>query len=173
MEVRDIVREAGIKTIPEKKKSKKAKCLSEEALQIAVKRREAKSQGEKERYTHLNAEFQRIARRDKKAFLSNQCKEIEENNRMGKTRDLFKKIRDTKGAFHGKMGSIKGRNVMDLTEAEDIKKRWQEYTEELYKKDLQNPDNHNGVITPLEPDILECEVKWALGSITINKASEG
>ena len=111
-----------------------AKWLSEEALQIAVKRREAKSKGEKERYSHLNAEFQRIARRDKKDFLSNQCKEIEDNNRMGKTRDLFKKIRDTKGIFHAKMGSIKGRNVMDLTEAEDIKKRWQEYTEELYKK---------------------------------------
>ena len=121
-----------IKNIPKKKKCKKAKWLSEEALQIAVKRREAKSKGEKERY--LNAEFQRIARRDKKAFLSNQCKEIEENNRMGKTRDLVKKIRDTKGIFHAKMGTIKGRNDMDLTEAEDIKKRWQEYTEELYKK---------------------------------------
>ena len=118
------------------KKGQKAKWLSEEALQIAVKRREAKSKGEKERYKHLNAEFQRIARRDKKAFLSNQCKKIEENNRMGKTRDLFKKIRDTKGTFHVKMGSIKYRNGMDLTEAEDIKKRWQEYTEELYKKEL-------------------------------------
>ena len=124
--------------------------------------REAKSKGVKERYTHLNAEFQRIARRDKKAFLSDQCKEIEENNRMGKTRDLFKNIRDTKGTFHAKMGSIKDRNGMDLTEAEDIKKRWQEYTEELYKKDLHDPDNHDGVITHLEPDILECEVKWAL-----------
>ena len=130
-----------------------------------------KSKGEKERYTHLNAEFQRIARRDKKAFLSDQWKEIEENNKMGKTRDLFKKIRDTKGTFHAKMGSIKGRNGMDLTEAEDIKKRWQEYTEELYKKDLHNPDNHNGVITHLEPDILECEVKWAFRWITTNKAS--
>ena len=120
----------------------------------------------------MNAEFQRIARRDKKAFLRDQCKEIEENNRMGKTRDLFKKIRDTKGSFHAKMSSINDRNGMDLTEAEDIKKRWQEYTEELYKKDLHNPDNHNGVITQLEPDILECEVKWALGSITI-KASGG
>ena len=138
-----------------------------------MKRREVKSKGEKERYTHLNAEFQRIARRDKKAFLSDQCKEIEENNRMGKTRDLFKKIRDTKGTFHAKMGSIKDRNGMDLTEAEDIKKRWQEYTEELYKKDLHDPDNHNGVITDLEPDILECEVKWALESITTNKASGG
>ena len=141
-------------------------------LQTAVKRREVKSKGEKERYTHLNAEFQRIARRDKKTFLSNQCKEIEENNRMGKTRDLFKKIRDTKGTYHAKMGSIKDRNGMDLTEAEDIKKRWQEYTE-LYKKDLHDPDNHNGVITHLEPDILESEVKWALGSITMNKASGG
>ena len=119
------------------KKCKKAKWLSGEALQIAVKRREAKSKREKERYKHMNAEFQRIARRDKKAFLSDQCKEIEENNRIGKTRDLFKKIRDTKGTFHAKMGSIKGRNGMDLTEAENIKKRWQQYTEELYKKDLQ------------------------------------
>ena len=127
----------------------------------------------KERYTHLNAEFQRIARRDKKAFFSNQCKEIEENNRMGKTRDLFKKIRDTKGIFHAKMGSIKDRNGTDLTEAEDIKKRWLEYTEELHKKDLHDPDNHGGVITQLEPDILGCEAKWALGSITMNKASEG
>ena len=125
-----------------------------EALQIAEKR-EAKGKGEKERYTHLNAEFQRIARRDKKAFLSDQCKEIEENNRMGNTRDLFKKIRDTKGTFHAKMGSIKDRNGMDLKEAEDIKKRWQENTEELYKKDLHNPDNHDGVITHLEPDIPE------------------
>ena len=124
---------------------------------------EAKSKGEKERYKHLNAEFQRIARRDKKAFLSDQCKEIEENNRMGTTRDLFKKIRDTKGIFHVKMGSIKDRNGMDLTEVEDIK-RWQEYTEELYKKDLHGPDNHDGVITHLETHthILECEVKWAL-----------
>ena len=138
-----------------------------------MKRREAKSKGEKERYSHLNAEFQRIARRDKKAILSDQCKEIEENNRMGKTRDLFKKIRDTMGRFHAKMGSIRGRNDMDLTEAEDIKKKWQECTEELYKEDLHDPDNHDGVITHLEPDILECEVKWALGSITMKKASEG
>ena len=121
----------------------------------------------------MNAEFQRIARRDKKAFLSDQCKETEENNRTTKTSDLFKKIRDTKGTFHAKMGSIKDRNGMDLTEAEDIKKRWQEYTEELYKKDLYDLDNHNGVIIHLEPDILECEVKWALGSITTNKASGG
>ena len=128
-EVHDIVQETGIKTIPMEKKCKKAKWLSEEALQIAVKRREMKSKGEKERYSHLNAEFQRITRKDKKAFLSNQCKEIEENNRMGKTRDLFKKFKDAKGTFHAKMGSIKDRNGMDLTEAEDIKKRWQEYTE--------------------------------------------
>ena len=131
---RDIVQETGINTIPKQKKCKKAKWLSEEALQIAVKRREVKSKGEKERYTHLNAEFQRIERREKKAFLIDQYKEIEENKRMGKTKDLFKKIRDIKGTFHTKMGSIKGRNGMDLTEAEDIKKRWQEYTEELYKK---------------------------------------
>ena len=166
MEVRDIVQETGIKTIPMEKKCKKAKWLSEEALQIAVKRWEAKSKGEKERYTHLNAEFQRMARRDKKDFLSNQCKEMEENNRMGKTRDLFKKIRDTKGTFHAKMGSIKDRNGRVLTEAEDIKKRWQEYTEERYKKDLHDSDNHNGMITHLELDIMECEVKWALESIT-------
>ena len=137
-----------------------------------MKRREVKSKGEKERYKHLNAEFQRIARRDK-AFLSDQCKEIEENNRMGKTRDLFKKIRDTKGTFHAKMGSIKDRNGLDLTEAEDIKKRWQEYLEELYEKELHDPDNHDGVITHLEPDILEYEVKWASASITTNKASGG
>ena len=147
------------------KKWKEAKWLSEEALQIAMKRREAKSKGEKERYKYLDAEFQRIARRDKKAFFSNQCKEIQENNRMGKTRDFFKKIRDTKGTFHAKMGSIKDRNGMNLTEAEDIEKRWQEYTEELYKKDLHYPDNHNGVITNVEPDILESEVKWALASL--------
>ena len=139
-EVHDTVQETGIKTIPKKKKCKKVKWLSEEALQIAVKRRTMKSKGGKERYTHLNAEFRRIGRRDKKAFLSDQWKEIEENNRMGKTRDLFKKIRDTKGAFHAKMGSIKDRNGMDLREPEDIKKRWQEYTEELYKKYLHNQD---------------------------------
>ena len=140
-------------------------------FQIAEKRRKAKAKGEKERCAHLNAEFQRTARRDKKAFLNNQCREIEENNRMGKTRDLFKKIRVAKGTFHAKMGTIKDRNGMDLTEAEDIKKRWQEYTEELYRKGLHDPDNHNGVITHLEPDILECEVKWALETITMNKAS--
>ena len=125
-----------------------------------MKRREAKGKGAKERYTHLNAEFQRIARRDKKAFLSDQCKDIEENNRIGKTRDLFKKIKDTKGTFHAKMGTIKDRNGMDLTEVEDIKKRWQEYTEVLYKKDLHNTDNLDGVITHLKSDILEHKVKW-------------
>ena len=129
--------------------------MSEEALQIVVNRRDMKGKGEKERYTHLNAEFQRIAKRDKKAFLSEQCKEIEENNRMGNARDLFKKIRNTKGTFHAKMGTIKDRNGMDLTEAEDIKKRWQEYTEELYKKHLHDPDNYTGVITHLEPDIMK------------------
>ena len=138
-----------------------------------MKRREAKSKGEKERYRHPNEEFQRIARRDKKAFFSDQCKEIEEKNRMGKTRDLFKKIRDTKGTFHAKMGSINDGNGMDLTEAEDIKKRWQECIDELYKKDLHDQDNHDDVITHLEPDILECEVKWALESITTDKASGG
>ena len=140
-----------------------------EALQLAEK--EEKQKAKEKRICHLNAEFQRIVR-DKKAFLSDQCKEIEENNGMGKTRDLFKKIRDTIGTFHAKMGTIKDRNIMDLTEAEDIKKRWQEYTEELYKKDLNDPDNHDDVITHLEPDILEYEVKWALGSITMNKLVE-
>ena len=135
-----------IKTIPKKKKCKKAKWLSEEALQIAEKRKEAKGKGEKERYTHLNAEFQRIAWRDKKAFLSDQCKEAEENNRMGKTRDLLKKIRDTRRTFHAKMSTIKDRNGMDLTEVEDIKKRWQEYTEKLYLKSLNDPDNHDDVV---------------------------
>ena len=145
--------------------------MSDEALQIGEKRREVKDKGEKERYRHLNAEFQKVARRDKKAFLSDQCKEIEENNRMGKTRDL-KKIRVTKGTFHAKMSTIKDRNSMNLTEAEDTN-RWQEYSEELYKKDLHDPDNHNDVIIHLEPDILECEVKWALGSIISNNASGG
>ena len=151
----------------------KPKWLSGEALQIAVKRREVKRKGEKERYKHLNAELQRIARRDKKVFLSNQCKEIEENNRMGKTRDLFKKIRDTKGIFHAKMGSIKDRNGRDLTEAKDTKKKWQEYTEELYKRDLHDQNNHDGKITHLEPDILECDINWALESISMNKGSGG
>ena len=164
MEVHDIVQETGIKTIPKKKKCKKAKWLSEEALQTAVKRREAKSKGEKERYTHLNAEFQSIARRDKKAFLSDQCKEIEESKRMEKTRDVFKKISDSKGIFHAKMGTIKDRNDMDLTEAEDMK-RWQQFTE-LYKRDLNDPDNQDGVIINLEPDIMECEVKLTLGNTT-------
>ena len=176
-EVHDVVQETGIKSIPPKNKFKQVKWLFEEALQIAVKRREAKSKGEKERYTHLNAEFQKIERKDKKAFFSDQCKEIEENNRIGKIRDLFKKIRDIKGTFHANMGSIKDRNGQkrDLTEAENIKKRWQEHTEELYKKELHDPDNLDGMITHthLEPDILECEVKWTLGSITMNKASGG
>ena len=161
IEVRDTEQEAVTKTIPKNKKYKNAKRLSEEAFQIAEKRRQAKGKGAKERYTRLNSQFQRIGRRDKKAFLSDQCKEIEENNKMGNTRDLFKKIRDTKGIFHTKLGTIKDRNCMDLTEADFIKKKWQEYTEELYKKDLHNPNNHDGVLTYLEPDILECEVKWA------------
>ena len=147
--------------------------MSKEALQIAEERNDMKAKGEKERYTYLNAEFQRIARRDNKAFLSDQSEETEGNNRVEKTRDLFKKTRDTKGTFHAKMGSIKNRNGMDLIEAEDIKKRWQEYTKKLYKRDLHDPDNHSGVISHLEPDFLECEVKWALESITINKASGG
>ena len=152
-------------TSPWKRNAKKAKWLSGEVLQIAAKRRDAKSKGEKERYKHLNAEFQRIARRDKKAFPSDQCKEMEDNNRMGKTRDLFKKIRDTKGTFHAKMGSIKDKNGMDLTEAEDIRKDSKNTQKNCTKKDLHNPDNHDGVITDLEPDILECEIKWALASL--------
>ena len=155
MEACDIVQDAVIKIIPKKKKCQKGKWLSEEDFKIAEKRRKAKGKGEKERYTHLNAEFQRIARRDKKAFFNDRCKQIEENNRMGKTRDLFKKIRDTKGTFHAKMSTIKDRNGMDLTEAEDIEKRWQKYTEELYKKDLHDPDNQDGVISHLQPDFLE------------------
>ena len=169
-EVYNIVQEVVNKTILMKKKCKKAKWLSEEALQIAEKRSEVKGKGEKERYTYMNAEFQRIARRDEKILLSDQCREIEENNRMGKTRDLYKKIRDTNGTFNTKMGPIKNRNGMDVAEAEDIK-RWQEYTEELYKTDLHDPDNHDGLITHLEPDILESQVKWTLGSITTNKAN--
>ena len=148
-----LYRRKGSRSSPRKRNAKKAIWVSEAALQMAGKR-EAKSKGEKERYKHLTAEFQRIARRNKKAFLSDQCKEIEENKRMGKTRDLFEKIRDTKGTFHAKMVTIKDRNGMDLTEAED-KKRWQEYTEELYKKYLHDPDNHDGMITHLELDILE------------------
>ena len=138
-----------------------------------MKRREVKGKGKRESYTHLNAELQKITRRDKKGLLSDQCKEIEENNRMGKMSSIFKNIRDTKGTFQIKMGSIKDRNSMHLTEAEDIKKRWQEYTEELYKNDLHDPDKHDGVITHLEPEILECKVKWVLGSITMNKANGG
>ena len=152
MQVRDIVQEAVIKTIPKKKKCKRQNGCLRRPYKIAEERKDAKGKGEKERYTYLNAEFQRIARKDKKAFLSEE--EIEENNGMGKTRDVFKKIRDDKGTFHAKMGTLKDRNGMDLTEAEDIK-RWQEYTEELYKNDLHDPDNHDGVITHLEPNILE------------------
>ena len=170
-----IIQEAVIKTIPMEKKCKKAKWLSGEALQIAVKRREMKSKGEKERYKHLNAEFQRIARRDKKSFLSDQCKEIEENNRMGKPRDLLKKIRDTKETFHAKMSTIKNRNGMDLTKAEDIKKRWQKYTEELYEKDLHDPDNHDSVITHLDQTSwnVKSSGPYLIGSITMNKATGG
>ena len=173
MEVHNIIQEVVIKIIHNKKKWKKAKWLPEEVLQIAEKRTEAKGKGEKVRYTHLKVEFQRIARRDKKDFLTEQWKEIEENNRIEKTRDFFKKIRDTKGTFHAKMDLIKDRNGKDLTEAEDIRKRWQEYIEELYKKDLNDPDNYDGVVTHLEPNILGCEVKWALGTITTNKANGG
>ena len=171
MEVRKTVQKVVIKTIPKKKKCKKAKWLSEEALQIAKKRRAPKGKGEKERFTHLTEDFQILARRDQKALMSKQYKEIEENNRIEKTRDLFKKIRDTKGIIHANMGTIKDRNGKNLTEAEEIKKRWQEYTEELYKTYLHVPDNHDGVITHLQPDILECEAKWTLGSIIMNKAS--
>ena len=159
-EVHNIVQETVTKTIPKKKKCKKANWLSEEALQIAEKRREAKGKRQKERYAYLNADLQRTAKRDKKAFLSIQCKEIEENNRTGKTRDLFKKTGDTQGTFHAKVGTLKERNSKDLIEAKEIK-RWQENTEERYKKDINDPDNHDGVVTHLELDILECEVKWA------------
>ena len=165
MRVYNTVQEEVTKTIPKRKKCKKAKELSEGVLQIYEERGEAKSKGERERYTQLNAEFQRIERKDKKAFLSEKCKEIEENSRMGKTGDLFKKIRDSNGIFHAKMGTIKDRNSKDLTEAEEIKKTWQGYIEKLLKKELNDPDNNDGVV------ILECEVKWALGSITRNKAS--
>ena len=168
-EVCNIVQEVVIKTIPKKKKCKKAKWLSEEALQIAEKRRDTKGKGERERYTQLNAEIQEMARRDKKAFLSEQCKEKQENNRM--TRDLVKKIRDIKGIFHARMG-ITDRNGKDLTEAEEINEKQQEYTK-LYQKSLNDQDNHNGAVTQLEPDIPECEIKWALGSITMNKTGGG
>ena len=171
-EIPNIEQEAMTKTIPKEKKCKKAKWLSEEALQIAERRWEVKGKGERERYNQLNAEFQKIAGRDKKAILSDQCKEIEENSRVGKTRDLFKKIGDIKGTFLGRMSMIKDRNGKDLTEAEEIKKRWQEYPE-LYKKVLNGLDSQDGVVNHLEPDILEWEVKWVLGSNTINKASGG
>ena len=172
-EAHDTVQETGIKTIPMEKKCEKAKWLSEEATQIAVTRKEVKSKGEKERYTHLNAEFQRIARRDKKPSSAINAKKQRKTIERERLEISSRKLRNTKEIFHAKMGSIKDRNDRDLTEAEDIKKRWQEYTEELYKKDLHEPDNHDGVITHLEPDILECEVKWASGSITTNKASGG
>ena len=156
MEVHDIVQETGIKTIPMEKKLKKSKMAVWRGLTNSCEKKRSEKQRRKVKNTHLNAEFQRIARRDKRALFSDRCKEIEENNRMGNTRDLFKKIRDTKGTFHAKMGSIKDRNGRDLTEAEDIKKRWQENTEELYKKDLHDPDHQEGMITHLQPDILEC-----------------
>ena len=159
VEVRDIVQETGIKTIPMEKKCKKSKAVWG-GLTNSYEKKRSEKQRRKGRIYHLNAEFQRIARRDKKAFLSNQCKGIEEKNRMEKTKDLFKKIRDTKGTFHANIRSIMDRNGLDLTEAEDIKKKWQEYTEELYRKDLYDPDNHDGDITHLEPDILDCKVTW-------------
>ena len=167
-DVHNIEQEAVITTIPKKKKCNKAKWLSEEALQIAEKRREVKCKGEKERYTQLKAAFQRIARKHKTAFLSEQFKETEENNKMGKTREFCKKIRDTQGIFHANMDTIKERKSKDTTEAEEIEERWQEYTE-LHKKGLNDPDNYDSVVTHLEPDILEYEVKWALGSVTMNK----
>ena len=170
-EVRNIIQEAANKTIPKKKQCKKAICLSKDALQIAEERREAKSKGERERYTQPTIEFQKIARGDLKAFLSGQCKEVEENSRKGKTRDLFKKIGNIKGTCHPKMGIIKDRNGKELLEAEEIKKILKEYTVELYKKDLNDLDNHDGVVSYSEPDILECEVKWALGSTAAIKAS--
>ena len=169
-EVHNIVKEAVTKNIPKKKKCKKAKWFSEKVLQTAEKKREVKGTGERERYSQLNAEFQRIIKKDKKVSLSEQCKEIDENNKMGKASSLFKKIRDTKETFHAEMNTIKDRNGVDLTEAKDIK-RWQEYTEEIYLKSINDPDNHDGVIPHLEPDILECKVKCALESITTNKAS--
>ena len=168
-EIHNIVQESVTKNIQKKRKCKKAKWLSEEVLQIDEERRDLKSKGESKRYIQLNAEFQRIARRGKKDFLNEQCKEVEKNNRMGKTRDLFKKTGQIKEIFHVRMGTVKDRNDKDLTEAKEIKKRQQEYTE-LYKKGLNDVDNHDGVVTHLEPQILECEVKWALGSITTNKA---
>ena len=173
MEVCNTVQQVVTKTIPKKKKCKKEKWLSEETLHIAEERRKAKIKGERERYIHLRTEFQRIARGDKNTFLNEQCKEIDENNRMEKITDLFKKIRDIKGTFHAVMGMIKNRNSKDLTEAKEIKKRWQEYTEELYDRVLNDPDNHDGVVIHLELDVLECEVKRVLGSVTTNKASGG
>ena len=156
---------------PQEKEMQKSKMAVRGGLTNSYEKKRSERQRRKVKIYPFECKFPNIARRDKKTVLRDQCKEIEENNRMRKTRNLFKKIRDAKGNFHAKMGTIKDRNGMDLTEAEDIKKRWQEYTEELYKKDLHDPDNHDGVVTHLEPDILECEVKWALGSITTNKAS--
>ena len=169
-EIFNIVQEAASKTIPKKKKSKKAKWLSKEALQIAKERREAKSKGERERYIKLNEDFQRTARRDKKAFFNKQCIKLEENNRRGKTRDLFRKIGDIKGTFCPKMGTIKDINGRDLVDTEEIKKRWKEYTE-LYKKDPNEPDYYDGVVSHPEPNNLESKVRWALGSTAVNKAS--
>ena len=168
-----LYRRQGSRPSPWKRNAKKCKMAVWGGLTNSCEKKRSEKQWRKGKIQASECRVQRIARRDKKAFLSDQCKEIEENNSMGKTRDLFKKIRDTKGTFHAKMGSIKDRNGMDLTEAEDFdfKKRWQEYTEELYKKDLHDPDNHDGVITDLEPDILECEVMWALDSIATNKAT--
>ena len=173
MEILKIAQGVVTKTIPQKKKYKKATWLFKEALQITEERKEVKNKGKWEINIQLKKDFQRRTRREKKAFFNKQCKEIEENNRMGKTRNISKKIRDIKGNFPAKMGMIKGRNSKELTEAEEIKKRWQEYTEELYKKSLNDTDNHNGMLTHIEQDILECEVKWALGSINTNKASGG
>ena len=170
-EVCDIVEETGSKIIPPKRKSTKAKWQSEKALEIAVKRKEVKSKGQKEKYTHLNTDFQGMGRRDKKAFLSDQCKEIEENNRMGKIRDHFKKIRDTKGTFHAKMGSIKDRNGMGRTE-QKILRRGGKNTQKTYTKKVFMTQNYDGMITHPEPDILECEVKWALGNITLNACGD-
>ena len=171
-EVHNTVQEAVTKTIPKKMKCKKAKRLSEEALQTAEERREAKSKGEKERYTHLNAEFQRIVKRDKKAYFNEQCKEIEENNRISKTSGISKKTGNIKETFHARMGTKKYRKGKNLTEAEEIKERWQGYTEELYKRSFNDPDNHYDVVTHLEPDILECIVKWPLGTLLRTKLVE-
>ena len=171
MEVHDIVQKTGIKSIPKKKKCKKAKWLSEEALQITKERREAISKGERERYIQLNADFQRTAWSNKKAFFNEQCIKLEENNRTGKTRDLFRKIGNIQETFLPKMGTLKHRNGRDLVDTDEIEKKWKEHTVELYKKDLNEPDYYDDVISHPEPDILESKVKWALGSSAVNKAS--